>query len=71
MPNTFCIESLQSRGVQDQDFRTRVRQDSAHLEQTGSDPDYGFIQVSESGFSNFIVLGVDANTIIKIIFAKI
>jgi len=61
------------RGVQDQDFRTRVRQDSAHFEQTGSDPDYGFIQVSGSGsgFSNFIVLGFDANTIIKRIFAKI
>jgi len=30
-------------GVQDSDFRTRVRQESAHFEQTGSDPDYGFI----------------------------
>jgi len=42
-------------GVQDLDFRTRVRQDSAHFEQTGSDPDYGFIRVfgSGSGFSNF------------------
>ena len=26
------------RGVQDPDFRTRVRQDSAHFEQTGLDP---------------------------------
>jgi len=46
------------RGAQDQDFRTRIRQDSAHFEQTGSDQDYGFIQVSGSGpgsgFSNFI-----------------
>jgi len=66
------ISGLQDvRGVQDRDFRTRVRRDSAHFEQTGSDPDYGFIQVSGSGFSNFIVLGFDANTIIKKIFAKI
>jgi len=42
------------RDVQDPDFRTRVRQDSARFEQTGSDPDYGFTQVSGSGFSNFI-----------------
>jgi len=37
-------------------IRTRIRQDSAHFEQTGSDPDYGFIQVSgsRSRFSNFI-----------------
>jgi len=34
---------LTNRGVQDPDFRTRVRQDSAHFEQTGLDPDYGFI----------------------------
>jgi len=54
-----------TRGGQDPDFRTRVRQDSAHFEQTGSDPDYGFIQVFGSGFSNFIVLGFDANTVIK------
>ena len=43
-------------GVQDPDFRTGTRQDSAHFEQTGSDPDYGFIrfiQVSGSGFSKF------------------
>jgi len=60
-----------TRGVQDPDFRTRVRQDTAHFERTGSDPDYGFIHVSGSGFSNFIVLGFDANTIIKRIFAKI
>jgi len=59
------------RGVQDPDFRTRVRQDSAHFEQTGLDPDYGFIQVSGSGFSNFIFLEFDANTIIKRIFPKI
>jgi len=60
-------------GVQDPDFRTRVRQDSAHFEQTGLDPGYGFIQVSGSGpgFSNFIVLGFDTNTITKRIFAKI
>jgi len=45
-------------GVQDPDFRTRVRQDSAHLKQTGSDPDYGFIQVSGSGYSNFIFRGI-------------
>ena len=56
-----------TRGLLDPDFRTRIRQDSAHFEQTGSDPDYGFIQVSGSGsgFSNIIVLGLDANTIIK------
>jgi len=36
-----------------------------------SDTDYGFIQVSGSGLSHFIVLGFDANTIIKRIFAKI
>jgi len=38
-----------------------------------SDPEYGFILVSGagSGFSNFIVLGFHANTIIKRIFAKI
>jgi len=63
------------RGVQDPDFRTRVRQDSAHFQQTGSDPDYSFIQVSRSGsvsgYSNFTVLGFDANTIIKRIFAKL
>jgi len=59
------------RGVQDPDFRTRVRQDSAHFEQTGSDQDYGFIQVSGSGFSNFIGLGFDASTITKRIFVKI
>jgi len=36
-------------------------------------PDYGFIQVSWSGwgFSNFIVLGFDANTIIKRMFANL
>jgi len=58
---------LLSRGVQDPDFRTRVRQDSAHYEQIGLDPDYGFIQVSwsGSGFSNFIFFVFDANTIIK------
>jgi len=41
------------RGVQDPDLRTRIRQDSPHFEQTGLDPDYGFIQVfgSGSGFS--------------------
>jgi len=44
----------QSRGVQDPVFRTRVRQGSAHFQQTGPDPDYGFIQVFGSGFSNFI-----------------
>ena len=55
------------KGVQDPDFRSRVWQVSAHFEQTGSDPDYGFIQVSGSGsgFSNFSVLGFDANTNIK------
>jgi len=49
----FTLSS--TRGVQDLDFRTRDRQDSAHFEQTGSDPDYGFIHVfgSGSGFSNF------------------
>jgi len=52
-------------------FRTRIRQDSAHFEQTWSDPGYGFIQVFGSEFSNIIVLGFDANTIIKRIFAKI
>jgi len=62
---------LHSRGAQDPDFRTPVQQESAHFEQTGLDPDGSFIQVSGSGFSNFIVLGFDANTIIKKIFAKI
>jgi len=54
-----------SRCVQEQDFRTRVRQDSAHFEQTGSDPDYGFIEISGSGSGilNFIFL--DFDTIIK------
>jgi len=54
-------------------FRTQVRQDSAHFEQNESDADSGFIQVSgsRSGFSNFIVLGFDANTIVKRVFAKI
>jgi len=65
---TFSVED---KGIQDPDFRTRVRQDSAHFEQTGSDPEYGFIQVSGSGFSNFIFLGFDANAIMKRIFAKI
>jgi len=47
---------LDARGEPDPDFRTRIMQDSAHFEQTGSDQDYGFIQVSGSGsgFSNFI-----------------
>ena len=45
---------VQRRGVRDPDFRARIRQDSAHFEQTGSDQDYGFIQVSRSRFSNFI-----------------
>jgi len=31
-----------SRCVRDPDFRTRIRQDSAHFEPTGSDQDYGF-----------------------------
>jgi len=57
--------------VQDPDFRTRVRQDLAHFEQTVSNPDYGFIQVSGFGFSNFIVLGFDVKTITKRIFAKL
>jgi len=45
-----------NRGVQDPDLRTRIRQDSAHFEQTGSDQDHGFIQVSGSGsgVANFI-----------------
>jgi len=59
------------RGAQNQDIRTRVLQDSAHFEQSGSDPVYGFIEVSGSGFSNFIVLGFDANTIMKRIFGKL
>jgi len=59
------------RGVQDPDFRTLVRQKSAHFEQTRSDLVYDFIQVSGSGFSNFISWGFDANTIIQRIFAKI
>jgi len=44
------------RSVEDPDFRTRIRQDSAHFEEIGSDQYFGFIQVSrsESGFSNFI-----------------
>jgi len=69
----LTVRSSLTRGVQDPDFRTRVRQDSAHFEQTGSGQDYGFIQVSGSGsgFSNFMILGFDANTIIKRIFAKI
>jgi len=58
-----------NRGVQDPNCRTRVRQDSAHFEQTGLDSDYGFIQVSGSGsgsgFSNFIFLVFDAKTTIK------
>jgi len=35
-------------------FRTRIRLDSTHFEQTESDQEYGFIQVSGSGsrFSN-------------------
>jgi len=44
--------SLDTRGVQDPDFRTGVWQGLAHFEQIGSDPDYGFIQVSGSGFLN-------------------
>jgi len=50
------------RGVKGQDFRTRIRQASAYFEQTVLGPDYGFIQVSRSGLSNFIVLGLDAKT---------
>jgi len=34
LDSDFC-----SRSVQDPDFRTRARQDSAHFQQTGSDPD--------------------------------
>jgi len=43
------------RDVQDLDFRTPARQESAHFEQTGLDPGYDFIKVSEegSGFSKF------------------
>jgi len=65
-PGWKIFALVSGRGVQ-ADFRTRIRQDSAHFQQNGSDPDYGFIQ----GFSNFIFLGFDANTIIKRIFAKI
>jgi len=55
-PKNFTVRSsmVRDRGVQDQDFRTRIRQDSAHFEQTESDQDYGFVQVAGSGFSNFI-----------------
>jgi len=58
---------VQDRGVQDPDFRTRVRKDSAHFEQTRSDLDYGFVQVSGSGsrFSNFLFFGFDSKTIIQ------
>jgi len=61
-----------TRGIQDPVFKTRVLKDSAYFEQTGSDPVYSFIQVSRagSGFSNFIVLGFDANTITKIILQR-
>jgi len=61
---------MSCRGVQDPGLRTRIRQDSAHFEQTGSEPDYGFVQVSGSGFSNFIFWGFGANTIIKKNFCK-
>jgi len=38
-PETGSCSTLQSRrGVRDPDFRTRIRQDSAHFEQIGSDP---------------------------------
>jgi len=62
-----------TKGVQDPDFRTRIRQDSAQFEQTGLDPDYGFIQVSGSGsgFSNFIFLVFDANSINTKVLAKL
>jgi len=63
---------MDTRGVQDADFRPRIRQDSPNFEQTGSDkttvlfkfPDQDQdIQIS---FMEF-----DANTIMKSIFAKI
>jgi len=63
--------AIHTRSLQDPDFRTRVRQDSAHFEQTGSNPDAGSIQVAGSGFSNLFFSGFDANTIIKRIFEKI
>jgi len=66
----WCQKLVPSRGVQDPDFRTQTRQDSAHFEQTGSDQDYGFIQVSGSGFSNFI-FGIWRQHIHKKNFCKI
>jgi len=64
--------SLSGSGVQDPDFRTRNGQDSTHFERTGSDQNYGFIQVSGSGvgFSNFI-FGIWRQHNLKRIFAKI
>jgi len=59
-----------TRGVQDPDFRTRIRQDSAHFEQTGSDQDYVFFKYQDKDFQ-ISFLEFDANTIIKRIFAKI
>jgi len=56
-PNPVLVKIILSvQGVQDPDIRTRIQQDSAHFEQTGSDQDSGFIQVSGSGsgLSNFI-----------------
>jgi len=66
----LCCHHQRCTGSGFQDSR---RQDSAHFQQTGSDPDYVFFQLSGSGsgFSNIIVLGFDANTITKIIFVKI
>jgi len=45
---------VETRGTQDPDFRTLIWEDSPHFERTGSDQDYVFIQVSGSGFSNFV-----------------
>jgi len=61
-----------SGGVQDQDFGTRIWQDSAHFEQTGSDRTMVLFKFPDQD-QDFQIsfLESDATTIIKRNFAKI